>query len=267
MFWAFMAALAAVPVGVFVLRPSIAKLFNKDFQGIKIDAIVTPIITLTVFLTAFVVAQATQTYQRAGQNAIGEANAVALLSENAGMLPGERGQALQAAAICYARAVHHLEWPAMRHGSPSVTVDHWAKQFNIEVPKVLDGPSAIVSQVVSLDRTQSEMRQLRLYEASPHLPQTTIIIMIASVLLVILVLTSFAIADIRRRVLLPMSFALATLLGGTLYLVEQLEEPFSGIIRVEPTLIRQVEKRLLVEFGTRYPGVEVPCTDDGTPTA
>ena len=266
MFWAFMAALAAVPVGVFVLRPRVAKLFNKDFQGIKIDAIVTPIITLTVFLAAFVVAQATQTYQRAGQNAIGEANAVALLSENAGMLPGERGQALQAAAICYARAVHHLEWPAMKHASPSVTVDHWATQFNIEVPKVLDGPGPIVSQVVSLDRTQSEMRQLRLYEASPHLPQTTIIIMIASVILVILLLSSFAIADIRRRVLVPMALVLATLLGGTLYLVEQLEEPFSGIIRVQPTLMTQVEKRLQVDFATRYPGVDLPCDADGTPT-
>jgi glyoxylate carboligase len=71
MFWAFMAALLAVPVGVFVIRPRLAKLFDKDFQGVKIEAIVGPIITLTVFLAAFVVAQATQTYQRAGQNAIG----------------------------------------------------------------------------------------------------------------------------------------------------------------------------------------------------
>ncbi len=267
MFWAFMAALLAVPVGVFVIRPRLATLFNKDFQGVKIEAIVGPIITLTVFLAAFVVAQATQTYQRAGQNAIGEANAVSLLSENAGMLPDDRGQALQAASVCYARSVRHLEWKTMERGATSVATDHWAQQFNLEVPKVLDGPGALVGQIVGLNRTQSEMRELRMYEASPHLPQTTIILMIAAVLLVILLLSSFAVADIRRRVLVPLSLVLATLLGGTLYLVEQLEEPFSGIIQVQPTLIKEVEQRMSVTFATRYPNVELPCTADGTPTA
>jgi hypothetical protein len=266
-FWAFMAALAAVPVGVFVIRPRLAKLFDKDFQGVKIEAIVGPIITLTVFLAAFVVAQATQTYQRAGQNAIGEANAVSLLSENAGMLPDDKGQNLQAASVCYARAVHHLEWPSMESGQSSPAADRWAQTFNDEIPKILDGPGAIVGQVVGLNRTQSEMRQLRLYEASPHLPQTTILLMIVAVILVILLLSSFAIADIRRRVLVPLALALAVLLGGTLYLVEQLEEPFAGIIRVQPSLITKVENTLEKEFESRYPDVQVPCEDDGTPTA
>ena len=98
---------------------------------------------------------------------------MSLLSENAGMLPDGRGQGLQAASVCYARAVHHLEWPAMEHAQSAPEADHWASEFNAEIPKVLDGPGAIVGQIVSLNRTQSEMRQLRLYEASPHLPQTT----------------------------------------------------------------------------------------------
>lgn len=266
MFWAFMAALVAVPIGVFIIRPRLARLFDKDFQGVKTEAIVGPIITLTVFLAAFVVAQATQTFQRAGQDAIGEANAVSLLSENAGMLPDDRGQALQAASVCYARAVHHLEWPAMERSQSAPEVDHWAKVFNEEVPAILDGPGAIVGQVVGLNRTQSEMRQLRLYEASPHLPQTTIILMIAAVIFVVLLLTSFAIADIRRRVLVPLALVLAVLLGGTLYLVEQLEEPFAGIIKVQPTLITKVETRLADDFAARYPDAQLPCDAEGRPT-
>lgn len=44
------------------MRPRISTLFQRDFQGVKIEAFIGPVVTLTVFLAAFVVAQATQTY-------------------------------------------------------------------------------------------------------------------------------------------------------------------------------------------------------------
>lgn len=109
MIWALVAALAAVVIGVFVIRPRLRGLFNGDFQGVKTEAFIAPILTLTVFLCAFMVAQASSTYQRANQSASTEGSAVQLLYENAGMLPNGSGQALQAASVCYARAVHHLE--------------------------------------------------------------------------------------------------------------------------------------------------------------
>ena len=69
MIWAFVAALLAVPVGAFVLRPRASRMFGGDFQGVKTEAFTGPILTMTVFLTAFVMAQATQTFQRATQSA------------------------------------------------------------------------------------------------------------------------------------------------------------------------------------------------------
>ena len=266
MIWAFVAVLCSVPVGVFLLRPRVAGLFRADFQGIKIESILGPIITLTVFVGAFVIAQATQTYQRAGQDAIAEASAVSLLHDNAGLLPDDRGKDLQAASVCYARAVRHLEWPAMTRGKSAPEVDHWAGRFDALIPEVLDGPGPIVGQVVGLNRTQTEARQLRLYEASPHLPQLTIILVIMSVIFVMLLLTSLAAADIRRRVLFTLSMALAVLLGGTLYLIEQLEEPFSGVIHLQPALITKVEARIAADFAARYPDVSLPCDIEGHPT-
>ena len=105
----------------------------------------------------------------------------------------------------------------MSKGTFAPDADKWAAQFNTEIGKVLDGPGAIVGQLVGLNRTQSETRQMRLYEAKPHLPQLTVILMIVSIIGVILLLCSFAIPDIRRRVLVPIALALAVLLGGTLY--------------------------------------------------
>lgn len=265
MFWAFIGALVAVPVGVFLVRPRMSKLFRNDFQGVKIDAFVGPVVTLTVFLTAFVVSQATQTFQRAGSQSTAEATGVSMMFEQAGMLPDNRGQALQAASVCYARSVKQLEWPAMERGTSAPEADQWALQFDSEITKVLDGPGVIVGQLVSLNRTQSETRQMRLYESKPHLPQLTVVLMIASVIGVILLLCSLAIPDMRRRVLVPIALAMALLLGGTLYLVEQLEEPFSGLIRVSPSLMTTVEAKMLNDFQVRYPEALLPCDADGRP--
>ncbi|MEY4174388.1 MAG: hypothetical protein RI900_1553 [Actinomycetota bacterium] len=267
MFWAFVAALLAVPVGVFLVRPRVSKLFQRDFQGVKIEAFIGPVVTLTVFLAAFVVAQATQTFQRAGSQSTAEATAVSMMYEHGGMLPEGRGQSLQAASVCYARSVIKLEWPAMEGGKSSPDADHWAKQFNAEITSVLDAPGAIVGQLVGLNRTQSETRQMRLYEARPHLPQLTIVLMIASVIGVIMLLCSLAIPDIRKRVLVPIALAMAVLLGGTLYLVEQLEEPFSGLIRVSPGLMKTVEGKISADFAIQYPDAALPCDAEGRPNA
>lgn len=265
MFWAFVAALVAVPIGVFIVRPRVSSLFSKDFQGIKTEGFTGPILTLTVFLTAFVMAQATQTYQRATQSASNEASAVSLLYENAGMLPDGRGKALQATSICYARAVEHLEWPAMRDFDSSDTVTYWADRFTAEIPEVLDAPGSIVGQVVALNRAQSEARLVRLNEASPHLPLLTVVLMISAVIGAVLLLTSFAIPDMRRKVLLALATAMAGLLGGTLYIIETLEEPFSGLIRVQPAVISRVADDNYVNFMSRFTAAQLPCNDEGLP--
>lgn len=155
----------------------------------------------------------------------------------------------------------------MSKGTFAPDADKWAAQFNTEIGKVLDGPGAIVGQLVGLNRTQSETRQMRLYEAKPHLPQLTVILMIVSIIGVILLLCSFAIPDIRRRVLVPIALALAVLLGGTLYLVEQLEEPFTGLIRVGPGLMNTVESKMSNDFQLKYPDASLPCDAQGKPNS
>lgn len=265
MIWALVATLAVVPIGVFVIRPRLGRLFKGDFQGVKTEAFIAPILTLTVFLCAFVVAQATGTYQRANQSASAEGSAVQLLYENAGMLPAGSGQALQAASVCYARAVHHLEWPAMEKQQSSPVVDIWSQRFNQEIPAITSGPGAIVGQVVGLNRAQSEARATRLNEAAPHLPVLTLALMVFAILTVVLILTSFAIVDMRRKVLLALALPLAVLLGFTPYLVETLEEPFSGLIQISPNVITKVETNLGADYLATYPGAALPCDAEGRP--
>jgi hypothetical protein len=265
MIWAFIAGFVVVLIGVFVLRPRVGRLFHNDFQGIKTEAIVGPIIALTIFLSAFVVAQATGSYQRANQDANAEGSAVALLYENAGLLPNDKGVDLQATSVCYARSVEHYDWPALSKGRTSAITDHWAAEFNDEIPAVLDGPGSIVGQVVSLNRSQTEARLLRIHEANKNLPTLTIIVMIGSILFALAVVATFAVSDMKRGVLLALGFALAFLLGGTLVLVDQLEQPFTGIVHIEPSVISDVARDTAAKFAEAHPGVALPCNAEGRP--
>ncbi len=262
MIWALLAALLAVLVGVFILRPRVSGLFSGDFQGIKTEAFVAPVVTLAVFLTAFVVAQATTTFQRTNQAVSQEAASVELLFENAGLLPDGTGDDLQASAVCYARSVARLEFPALAEGGPAPETEWWAGEFNQQVPEILDGPGSVVGQVVSLNRQQTEARAARLFDAQPNLPVLTLAILVMAVIGVMLVITTLAVPDMRRRVLLTLALLLAALLGGTLFMIEQLEEPFTGLIRVQPAAVENAVARM----ESRLPAGEVlPCDEDGRP--
>jgi len=263
--WALFAVLVAVLVGTFLVRPRLKGHFKGDFAGIKTEAILGPIITLTVFLSAFVVAQATQTFQRANLQASTEAGAVGLMYQNAGLLPDKSGQELQGIQVCYSRAVVNYGWPAMQQLKPSPIVNDWARQTNGQITSLLEGPGSVVSQLVSLNRTEAETRSQRLDDAAPHLPLLTLILMIGAAIGVTLLLTSFAVPDMSRRVLLTLGFSLAILLGGTLYLVEQLEEPFTGIVKVQPTQMRTVSKTLTADWAVTHKGEALPCDASGKP--
>lgn len=264
MIWVLLAGIVAVFVGVFVLRPRVGGLFSGDFQGIKTEAIVGPIVTLAVFLTAFVVAQATLTFQRTNQAVSREANAIELLAENAGLLPDATGRNIQATSVCYARSVANLEFETLQDGRTAPETEWWATQFNQQIPEVLDGPGSVVGQIVTLSRQQSEARSDRLFDAQPNLPVLTLTMLVVAVIGVLLAISTLAVPDMRRGVLLTLALLFAVLLGGTLFMIEQLEEPFTGLIRVKPDSIEAAAGRV----ENRLPaGTILPCDDQGRPVS
>ena len=50
-------------------------------------------------------------------------------------------------------------------------------------------------------------------------------------------------------------------------LVEQLEEPFTGLIRVGPGLMTTVESKMSSDFQVRYPDASLPCDAQGKPNS
>lgn len=118
---------------------------------------------------------------------------------------------------------------------------------------------------MALHRAQTEARLLRIHAANENLPLLTVIVMIGSILFALLVVATFAVADMKRGVLLALGFALAFLLGGMLVLVDQLEQPFTGIVRIKPAVISDVARDTAAKFAEAHPNVALPSNAEGRP--
>jgi hypothetical protein len=98
----------------------------------------------------------------------------------------------------------------------------------------------------------------------PSIPEVVLILMFLAVLGVVLALTTLALPPIRRGNLLAITAVIGLLLGSTLYLVEELEEPYSGLVHIQPDAIARTSASAAADY-TALHDDELPCTEDGTP--
>ncbi|MFJ3817158.1 hypothetical protein [Streptomyces sp. NPDC090056] len=103
---AALALLAGLAANRF-LRPRL--LSEDDDTGMAVKDLVGPLLTLTVLLLAFVLVTANGSYGKAEVASRGEAKAVDQLVEAAEYAPAAQKAAIQADAVCYARAVRTRE--------------------------------------------------------------------------------------------------------------------------------------------------------------
>lgn len=152
----------------------------------------------------------------------------------------------------------------MRRGDTAEEVGIWTDQIKTELPGIVEGPSPVVSSMLALDRQRSESRRLRLTEMVPSIPVLVLMLMFVAVLGVVLALCTLALPAIRRRNLLAIAGMIALLLGGTLYLVEQLEEPYAGLMRISPEAMERTAVSAAEDYDSAY-GEPLPCDEDGRP--
>src|SRR5262245_36060324 len=81
--------------------------------------------TAFAVLLAFVVLEAFSSFNDAKTGAEEEAISVVELSRTAEFFPAVQRDPVEGVLICYARAVIHNEWPAMKHGKRSPVVQAW----------------------------------------------------------------------------------------------------------------------------------------------
>ncbi|WUQ08603.1 hypothetical protein OG259_36555 [Streptomyces sp. NBC_00250] len=116
------------------------------------------------------------------------------------------------------------------------------------------------------DDERSVARQSRLSEAMPAIPPIVYWFMVISLAATV---GAFAFGLPRRRgashfVLL---FVLAGLFTGSLLLIEDIDKPFSGQIRITSDAMAVTAADIAEDFATDHPGRPLPCDATGLRTA
>jgi hypothetical protein len=220
--------------------------------------------TAFAVVLAFVTLVSFQTFNRAKEAGDEEAVAVIELARTAQFFPPEQRDRLRGDLACYARAVAFDEWPLLRDGRRSDTVEHWVaalRETYGAVDTATAKQEAAFSHLLDVTRTRGDARRARLAAASPLVPGPVWAVLVLGGLLTILFVALFADRREPVRVQLVLIVSVALMVVAGLLLVRFLDHPFdrtSGSI--QPTEM----KRTISILDRTYPGRQL-CDSRGEP--
>lgn len=171
----------------------------------------------------------------------------------------QRGK-IQAAAVCYARAVRTREWPAMAdgHGSPAPSV--WSTDFR-QTFRDLEG-KPVFGMLIAADNKRSEEREERLTQATASIPSAIFWFLLATLAITVIALGTCIPRRNNRGQLITL-VVITALLTTTLCIIRDVDRPFSGIINVHPDAIADIERQATRDYLAHQPATELPCDSEG----
>lgn len=187
-------------------------------------------------------------FEAAQANAGAEANALVNVSRLAEALPQPRREAIQATALQYSRAMVTDEWPSMERGERStasqiLTERLWSEIVHPELDS-RQGYSVAMDHILSELTSLTEHRRLRQLQSETGLPDIFWAVLIAGAAITIVSCCLFG-AKSRALHLLQV-LALSSLVALALMAIAQVDRPFQGDVRVEPTAFVHAQQSLQV---------------------
>lgn len=239
---------------------------KTEVQGIKLETMIGPIVSITVLLLAFTLVTVYGGYQRALAASQEESRKVDNLYEAAGFLKGSERIVIQSAMACYATAVANYEWEAMAEGGVAPEVSPWSRQSEIGIKQAVQSDSdasAILSALISADRERGETRSKRLSESQPAVPDALKFFFLFCAGMALFALAAFTLPYVRRRVQIGVLIVLATLFIMFMVLIKELDEPYYDLASIPPTDITRVAASLTEDYQEENPDKPLPCDETG----
>jgi hypothetical protein len=242
-----------------------------DADGPSPQALLAPITTFSALFIAIVLSGASGTYSSARHAAADEANVIDNMFEATAYVEQDRFKAgLQAALVCYARAVEGPGWEAMGRGNTS-TQGSAASLWTGTGPhglrlkfRRMGVAHPMFGTLTSLDRQRGDTRRSRLALAVPQVPA-----IIAAFMLVLVFASIFTLAffiprthNTAQRVTL---LVVAIVLVCSLALVRSLDRPYRGVLKIEPTAMQQTAADISADFDEDWGARRLPCDKRGEP--
>ncbi|WP_406863724.1 hypothetical protein ABZO31_26145 [Streptomyces sp. HUAS MG47] len=258
------AIVAALVVGLLANRVRSNRTADETEDAeASVSDLVSPLETLAVLLVAFVIVVAAESFSAANTAVGAEAGRVDQLYEVADYAPEPQRERLQAAAVCYARAIPAAEWPAMAEDAgPSPRASEWSTEFRASFKELAHREDTTFELLVQADDERSTARHTRLGEATPAIPTVVYWFMVLSLAATV---GAFAFGLPRRRgpAHLLLLCVLAALLTGSLLLIQDLDRPFDGRIRISDQAMRDTAGDISEDFAADHPRATLPCDEGG----
>ena len=223
---------------------------------------------------AFVLAQSLASYGRARENVGTEARVVNEMSEAALRLDDTgAGTRIQGDLTCYARAVRFKEWGTMDQGERAEDVSRWADgiQDELAILKHSGTDSGEVGRLIDLDSDRATARVARINESSPTNPSALSWLMLGTVLVSVVGLGLFVNVKGSPVVRVAIMATLTLVLSGTLYMIDDLDQPFTGFNMLHPVEMKHIQERV-DEHLTESAAIAAippsrPCNNKGVATS
>jgi hypothetical protein len=233
-------------------------------DGLKVSELAAPVASLAAVLLVFVLVQTYGSWASVGRAETAEATATLLLFREADLVADARlRDRIHRQVVCYARSVVRQGWPAMGRRRISSVPTYWASRVRGEGIRLVlaRGSSTAGESLVMRDGERATARQNRLGEARSTVPGALSWLMLAVVAVVLAVLGAATMHAVDTRVHAVLVVAAAAFFAGTLLLIRDLDQPYSGLVHRAPTQTAFIVGQIAAEL--RGP---LPCDAGGLPT-
>ena len=263
------ALVVASMVGIWAQRRLLGGRAHDDplagAEGLPVRELIIPARALAGLLLAFVLVSVFESYRDAGSEAAAEAGAVLAMAEDAVLLTPDARRDVLGGLRCYARAVAGSDWRAQaEEGGPSPVTDAAADEITASLARASADPrnSVAVSAILSSGSVRVQARIERRSEARPTVPEEIWALLLTTVAVTIGGTAALGHPGVRGRVQLAVLAGTTLVFGLTLLVIHDLDRPYTGPARIEPTAILDVERRMAaLPDGDAAP----PCDVEGRP--
>jgi hypothetical protein len=180
-------------------------------------------------------------FREAQKGTIMEANAVADLYRSAQVFPADVRAEIETGLRNYAQLVLEDEWPAMEKGKPSSKAwDAYNELWRIYHEFKPQDENQRIWYVESVQRMNAlgEQRRSRLLALDSRVPVVMWVVLLGAGALTVGFSFLFGTANARAHALITVALTLT--IGGVLFSIVALEQPFAGITRIGPDAFEQV---------------------------
>ncbi|RTL69125.1 MAG: DUF4239 domain-containing protein [Pseudonocardiaceae bacterium] len=233
-------------------------------EGLPVSELIVPVRLLATLLLAFVLVAVFQSFQDAGDEAAEEAGAVLAMAEDTTMLTPDARTDILGTLRCYALSVTGPDWHAQAElGMPSPATDAAADDVAAALQRATADPrnSVAMGSILSSNADRIATRIERVAEGRPTVPGEVWVLMVVTLAAVVAGLAAYAHPHVRRSTQVAVVAGSAVVFALTLWLLHDLDRPYDGLVRTEPTAMLDVTHRMTTLAG----GAPAPCNADGTP--